>query len=349
MLRNLTQSIFKLPFLKNNFTEIILVLDKLGDLFKPYKDLKILLEKKDEENEKNTIQSLKNFITYFMTYETLIKIKLIMDLYKRKDNLLEGEFIDKLNDSVSIMTSILTILEVILCPNEKHPICKYISPLNNISLYSPYLIDSIKTIEKIYNLLKKENDIEGLDILKKTGIITSILLLFCSNNEFYKKNPNEIKIKKTIKIQTPKKLSTKEILTQKFKTFKDWIIEHPKTSITAGVAIAVGLNNANTLINNFGVLQTSSSLETLVPNTAAAEAQAKEKADTAEAQAKAKEKADADAAKAKKKADADAAEAKKKADADAAAAAAAKAAKEIADAEISNKKRKQRERNLKYN
>ena len=189
MLRNLSESIFTLKFFKENYNEIILFLDKLGNLIRPYKYLKKLLEKKEERNIKTIKNALKKFINYFINFETLTKIKLIMYLYKKKEFLFYGNISENINDVISLTSSILTILEVILYPYENYLLYKYIPKLNIFSLYSVYLIETIATIKRIYNLKKKNKknymNINILNMIEKYGNITSVLLMFCSNSEFY--------------------------------------------------------------------------------------------------------------------------------------------------------------------
>ena len=303
MLRNLKESIFNIPFFKNNFNEIIVFLDTLGNLFKPYKYLKELLEKKNEENEKQMKYSLIKVLNYFMNYQSLIKLKLIIDLYKKKDYIFQGNLINKLQDSVSLISSIFTIIETILCPNTNHLICSYVSPMNNILLYSPYLLDAIETTTKIYSLLKKKKDYEGIDLLEKNGIITNVLLLFCSNNTFYKEN---IKAPvKTIKKKSIKKIFVKtknknkgitNYLIEKFKNIKDYAVKNPGKTAVALIGTAIVTKKiyraAETHAAAAPAAPAAAPAAPEAPAAAAATAQAKAataQAKTATAQAKARE------------------------------------------------------------
>jgi hypothetical protein len=187
MLRNLFQTILKIDFFKNNFTSIIGFLDKLGDFYKPYKYLKQLLEDIDKENEKKSSNLLKKCFYLFFNYDTITKINVIVNMYKNKDTLFTGNNIEIFNDIISLISTLLTLFEIIICPINNNYLCKYISPWNTISIYLLYFISSIQMSLLIYSELSTDND-ENKKKIKHYGYFTIILFILCSNINFYKED-----------------------------------------------------------------------------------------------------------------------------------------------------------------
>jgi hypothetical protein len=185
MLRNLFQTIFKIEFFKKNFTSISVFLDKLGDFYKPYKYLKKLLEELDEKNEKQSSNLLKKCFHLFFNYNTISKISVIVNMYKNKDTLFRGNSIERTTDIISLISSLLTLFEIVICPKHNHSLCKYISPWNNISIYLLFFITSIDMALLIYSQIESSNP-ENKRIIQESGYFTLVLFILCSNINFYK-------------------------------------------------------------------------------------------------------------------------------------------------------------------
>ena len=170
-----------------------------------------------------------------MSFETLIKIQLIMELYKNKDVLFLGNSFQKSRDTIYLISGVLTLLEIVLCSSTSI-IKNYISPFQYITFYIPYIINAIELSLTIIHLYKNDN-IEFKNLVEKKGFMNIILTFLCSGIEFYNEEKIEEKQVKKTKIKIIK--SIKKIKSIKYNLIDT--IKNNKKKITSAIGIGLGL------------------------------------------------------------------------------------------------------------